>query len=96
MVPSFILSKEISKHFKVALTGDGGDELLGGYKRTQLALNNPTYFISKVSKLYNLYPPYFGTGNIFLSKSPDLKIRYSSFLEDKNLMKLLRITSFKY
>ncbi len=31
MLPTFLLTKEISKECKVALGGDGGDELFGGY-----------------------------------------------------------------
>lgn len=31
MMPTFLLSREISKSCKVALGGDGGDELFGGY-----------------------------------------------------------------
>ncbi len=37
IVPSFILSRLISKKYKVAISGDGGDELLGGYLRTSLS-----------------------------------------------------------
>ena len=33
VVPSYYISKLISKNYKVAISGDGGDELLGGYYR---------------------------------------------------------------
>lgn len=37
-IPTYLISKEASAHTKVALTGDGGDELLGGYDSCYRAL----------------------------------------------------------
>ena len=33
VVPSWLLAREVSRHVKVALVGDGGDEIFGGYDR---------------------------------------------------------------
>ena len=91
IIPSYIISNEISKHYKVAISGDGGDELLGGYERTKLSLSKSSKFDNYLSKLYKFYPSYFGTGSKFLSKSSNLQVKYSSFLEDNNFLKLLKI-----
>ena len=91
VVPSFLLSKEISSLFKVAISGDGGDELLGGYLRTRETLKNKNKINQQISKLYGLYPSFLGTGNFFLSKSNDISLSYNSFLEDNKLLKLLGI-----
>ena len=34
VLPSYSISKLISQNYKVAISGDGGDELSGGYLRT--------------------------------------------------------------
>jgi len=95
VVPSYILSKEISNHYKVAISGDGGDELLGGYKRTMDSLKSKSFINNIFSKFYNFYPPTLGTGNKFLSQSSSINTRYRSYLEDMNLLKLLEITPSK-
>jgi asparagine synthetase B (glutamine-hydrolysing) len=35
MIPTFLVCQEVSKHCKVVLGGDGGDELFGGYHHYQ-------------------------------------------------------------
>ncbi len=48
MIPTFLLSQMTSKYVKVALGGDGADELFAGY---------PTYLAHKCATYYTLLPP---------------------------------------
>jgi asparagine synthase (glutamine-hydrolysing) len=93
VVPSYILSKQISQFYKVAISGDGGDELLGGYERTMRSLQKSSFISNLISKTYNIYPSILGTGNRLLSKSSSLETKYRSFLEDQKLIKLLNVSS---
>ena len=87
-LPSFMLSKLISRNYKVAISGDGGDELLGGYLRTKLTLNNKKLKFNLSEKSFAIYNPIFGTGSKILSKSENLETRYRSFFHDKKLLNL--------
>ena len=88
-LPSYLISKLISQKYKVAISGDGGDELLGGYLRTAKMFANSR--IPFAAQIYNLYPSIFGSGNRILQKSYDDLLAYSSFFQDNKLMNLLGI-----
>lgn len=96
IVPSYILSREIAKYFKVAISGDGGDELLGGYRRTFLTLRPKNILDALISNFYHLYPGFLGTGSSFLSKSRNNQISYSSTLADEKLINLLNRGTVNY
>ena len=43
-VPSYIITKLMSQAYKTSISGDGGDELIGGYVRTQSLLKKRNIF----------------------------------------------------
>ena len=96
IVPSFIVAKAISKKYKVAISGDGGDELLGGYERVIESFKFSQFGNTLFPKINNIYPNFLGTGNTFLKKSKDINISYPSYLEDNNFLKMLNIPVNKH
>ncbi len=92
-IPTYIISESISKKYKVALSGDGSDELMYGYQRSELAykqiLSGKLDFIKKLNSHKWFHKA--GVGRKFIQFDKELKSRYFSYFEDKNLLKLLDI-----
>lgn len=89
IVLTYFLSQEISNYYKVAISGDGGDELLGGYERLKNIFKKVNFSRNLISKAHIIYPSFLGTGTFFKSKSSNLELAYRSFLEDSNFYNLL-------
>ncbi len=90
-LPSYLLSKSISEKFKVAVSGDGGDELLGGYKRVIDSLKPKKYNKKIIENIYKYYPSQLGTGSSILNYQGFSKESYTMYYSDKKLLDLFNI-----
>ncbi len=91
-VPSYVISKAISEEYKVAISGDGGDELLYGYERSKF-MSSRNFLMFNSNLLNKYYPDYLGTGNNFSKYDKFFDKAYSSFFSDKKFLNLLGLES---
>ena len=86
-IPTTLLCNLVRKHVKVALTGDGGDELFTGYTRYLLA--------QRIFKLSSISPKFFRNFLSYLikSSSPNLGNKIGSLMNIKRLGDKLHKTS---
>ena len=92
VVSTYFLSRLISRHVKVALTGDGADELFGSYLSHRLAL--PLYNYAKFKETgnasYQDFTPYQNDINLLesLAEKEDWQWRYKLlvFSDDEKAM----------
>jgi asparagine synthase (glutamine-hydrolysing) len=95
-IPSYKIAQTISKEFKVAISGDGGDELLMGYRRHEKILNSSKQFSRTrklLSKLYYLYPNFLGTGKQIITLYGENTNKLKYYFEDLKFLSLLGLNS---
>jgi asparagine synthase (glutamine-hydrolysing) len=82
LVPLFFVAREARKHVKVVLSGEGADELFGGYPiyREPLSLRGFDYLPSRVRKLLGQASNWLPTG----MRGKGLLHRGSMTLEERN------------
>lgn len=89
--PSYLIYKLISENYKVAISGDGGDELLGGYEKIHLSLNSSFAKNKLFEKVYNFFPAFLGTGSNILKYSESIEDKFIAFTIDKKFLELLSL-----
>lgn len=95
-LPSYIISRSISQKYKVAITGDGGDELLGGYRRLYNVLNGIKLPAMIVEKIFAIYPAILGSGSNIKRFSNDRLSSYMSYYEDTKFLDLLKVDNYDF
>jgi asparagine synthase (glutamine-hydrolysing) len=99
MIPTYLISKLIRKHATVAVGGDGGDELFGGYlhysmvlKAARMQSRLPSFIKKPFRRFVQSVPPGFPYKNkakAFLSGNPHYEARVDPYFDNAMIEKLL-------
>ena len=85
--------KTISNKYKVAISGDGGDELLGGYEKIHQSINKGFISSKLIFIIKKLIPSFFGTANNIEKLSNSSIEKYKSLSIDSRLLNVLSLKS---
>lgn len=92
LIPSYLVYKELSKNFKVAIGGDGADELFGGYKHVQRHIYQGIFKYgfnkySKLNKYKNIITNKFVRGLLSEKKYFPFEANFFSYLDRKKIFR---------
>jgi asparagine synthase (glutamine-hydrolysing) len=92
LIPSYLTYKALSKNFKVAIGGDGADELFGGYKHVQRYMYQGILKYgfnkhSKLNKYKNIIGNKFARGLLSEKKNFPYEANFFSYLDRKKLFR---------
>lgn len=83
-LPSFLVAKYAHSHVKVALTGDGGDEVFGGYNKYYMGRLNNFYTKNIPAKLHSFLLSSFNRLLLYKDDQRGFRLRINKLMKSIN------------